>query len=85
MRPKPEKTCLAMQALELLHGLATPQQQTPPAPGPLRLQVPERFGDEAGVRRIPLRRLEELGFVEVEPKNGTLLQGLDQGCVVANP
>ena len=54
MRPKPEKTCLAMQALELLHGLATPQQQTPPAPGPLRLQVPERFGDEAGVRRIPL-------------------------------
>jgi hypothetical protein len=54
MRPKPEKTCLAMQALELLHGLATPQQQTPSTPAPLRLQVPERFGDEAGVRRIPL-------------------------------
>ena len=54
MRPKPEKTRLAMQSFELLHGLATPQQQTPPAPGPLRVQLLERFGDEAGVRRIPL-------------------------------
>ena len=54
MRPQAHKTRLALQALKLLHGLATPQQQTPPAPGPLRLQLAECFGDKAGMRCIPL-------------------------------
>ena len=54
MRPQAHKTRLAMQALELLHGLATPQQQTPSTPGPLRFQLAERFGNESRVRRIPL-------------------------------